>query len=196
MSRVKLAVVVALLGTLLTASAVAVAGGGKKSSTRLSGVEEVPAVLTTGEGKLKLKVDKRAMEIDYELEYEDLEGGNATAAHIHLGQELANGGVAADLCGGTKPACPPEGEVEGTIAAADVKVVEPQGLRADQTPQERFARLVKAIRFGLAYANVHTERSPDGEIRGQLGSDDDSDSDDDDRGGRSGRGGGDDDSDD
>ena len=52
MSRVKLAVVVALLGTVMTASAVAIAGGGDSSvSTRLSGFEEVPVVLTDGDGK-------------------------------------------------------------------------------------------------------------------------------------------------
>jgi hypothetical protein len=33
---------------------------------------------------------------------------------------------------------------------------------------QRFARVVTAIRDGVAYANVHTQQSPTGEIRGQI----------------------------
>jgi hypothetical protein len=173
MSRLKLAIAVALLGAVMTASAVAVAGGGGKSKTRLSGFEEVPAVLTAGEGKLKLKIDKSAQEIDYVLRYAGLEGGNANAAHIHIGQKLANGGVAAFLCGGGgKPPCPPTGgEVQGTIRASDVLAIPAQSLTAGD-----FDEFVRAIRRGLTYANVHTDLSPGGEIRGQIrGGDDDSD---------------------
>jgi hypothetical protein len=174
MSRVKLAVAVVLLGAVMTASAVAVAGGGGKSKTRLSGFEEVPAIVTDGEGKLKLKIDRDAREIDYSLSYDELEGGNVLFAHIHIGQKLANGGVAAFLCGGGgKPPCPPSGEVEGTIRPADVQAIPTQSLAAGD-----FEEFVRAIRRGFTYANVHTQQSPGGEIRGQINGDDDSDSDD------------------
>jgi hypothetical protein len=190
MSRVKLAIAVALLGAAMTVSAVAVAGGGGKSKTRLSGVEEVPAVLTDGSGKLKLTINKSAQTIDYTLSWEDLEGGNVTQAHIHIGQELANGGVAVWFCGNPNPpainpppgtqACPvgPSGSVSGQLRPEHVQVVEAQGLRASETPQQRFADLVRAIRSGLAYANVHTQNSPGGEVRGQLGDGGDDDTDD------------------
>jgi hypothetical protein len=179
MSRVKLAVAVGLLGAVMAVSAVAIAGGGGKASTRLSGFEEVPVVLTDGEGKFKARIDRSAREIDYVLRYEDLEGGNANQAHIHIGQELVNGGIAAWLCAGGAgtppagtPACPmgPDGEVEGTITATTVSVLEAQGLRATETPEQRFDDLVEAIRHGLTYANVHTVNSPGGEIRGQIDS--------------------------
>jgi hypothetical protein len=174
MSRVKLAVAVALLGALMSASAVAIAGGGGgKASTRLSGFEEVPVVLTEGDGKFKARVNRGdPTTIDFTLRWEDLEGGNVTQAHIHLGQELVNGGVAAWLCGnpptnppaGT-PACPPgpDGEVTGTITPAHVTGIPTQSLNPGDVEA-----VVRAMRRGLTYANVHTAQSPAGEIRGQI----------------------------
>jgi CHRD domain len=164
MSRVKLAVAVALLGAVMTASAVAIAGGSGKSKARLSGFQEVPAVLTDGSGKFRAQISPSEPRIDYELSYSGLEGGDVLFAHIHIGQRLANGAVAAFLCGGgTKPdPCPPSGTVTGTIGPADVVPVPAQGVLT-------FDDLVEAMRKGITYANVHTERSPAGEIRGQIG---------------------------
>jgi CHRD domain len=164
MSRVKLAVAVALLGVVMTASAAAIAGGGGKSRAHLSGFQEVPAVLSDGSGKFKARISRSEDRIDYTLSYDGLEGGNVLFAHIHIGQRLANGDVAAFLCGGgTKPdPCPASGTVTGTITPADVVPVPRQGVLT-------FDDLVEAIRAGITYANVHTVRSPQGEIRGQIG---------------------------
>jgi hypothetical protein len=181
MSRVKLAVAVALVGAVMTVSAVAIAGGGGNGKPRLSGFQEVPAVLTDGSAKLRLNINSSSQTIDFRLAWADLEGGNVTQAHIHIGQRLANGGVAVWFCGNPAPpainppagtqTCPagPSGEVSGTLTPASVQVVEAQGLRAGETAEARFADLVAAIRKGLAYANVHTQNSPGGEVRGQLG---------------------------
>jgi hypothetical protein len=171
MSRVKLAGAVALLGVVMTVSAVAVAGGGGKTKAKLTGFEEVPAIITTGKGKLKLKINRSAQTIDYELSYSGLEG-TAAQAHIHIGQRTANGGIAAFLCGGgDKPPCPPSGTVTGTIDRADILAqVPPQGVEAGD-----FEDFVRAIRAGVTYANVHTSKHGSGEIRGQIrgGGDDD-----------------------
>jgi hypothetical protein len=176
-TRVKLAIAVAVLGVVVTTTA-AVAGGGGKNSARLSGFQEVPVVLTTGEGSFKAMISRTEDRIDYTLRYEDLEGIPVTQAHIHVGQRLANGGIAVWLCGnasttppvvtpppGTQP-CPvgPDGEVTGTITPANIVGVPSQGV----DPGE-FDELVRAIRLGLTYANVHTTKSPAGEIRGQIG---------------------------
>jgi hypothetical protein len=171
MSRVKLAVAVALLGAVMTVSAVAVAGNGGKSKTRLSGFEEVPAIVTEGNGKLKLRINRSAQTIDYRLSYDELEGGAVLAAHIHTGQRAVNGAITAFLCGGhDKPPCPPSGEVEGTIDANDIDA------RAAAQGVENFDDFLTAIRNGVTYGNVHTQRWPGGEIRGQIrGGDDDSD---------------------
>ncbi|HEV3377713.1 MAG TPA: CHRD domain-containing protein [Thermoleophilaceae bacterium] len=182
--RIQLAAAVAIVSIASVVATTAVAGDGKNAKAKLSGFEEVPAVLTDGSGKFKAKISRTEQRIDYTLSYEDLEGGGVLFAHIHIGQRLANGNVAAFLCGGgTKPApCPPSGTVTGTITPADVVPVPQQGVVT-------FADLVEAIREGITYANVHTMRSPGGEIRGQIDAgggdrdddDDDRDDDDDDR---------------
>ena len=56
--------------------------------------------------------------------------------------------------------------------SADVIAVAGQSIDAGAAG---FADIVKAIRAGAAYANVHTVGHPGGEIRGALGRDDDDD---------------------
>ena len=131
----------------------------------LSGYEEVPAVSSTGTGSLRLKVDEANQTIDYEVSYENLEGTTTTASHIHLGQRAVNGGVIAFFCGGGgRPPCTPtSGTFSGTITAADIIGPAAQGI----APGE-FAEVVRALRAGQVYANVHTNKHPGGEIRGQV----------------------------
>jgi hypothetical protein len=104
-----------------------------------------------------VKIDDKDMTIEYELSYEDLEGGAAIAAHIHLGQRATSGGVSAFLCsGGDKPACPPAGgTVTVTIHPSDVVGPTAQGIAAGE-----FEELVRAIRSGFAYLNVHSTGRP------------------------------------
>jgi CHRD domain len=175
-TRVKLAIGVALLALVVT-GAVAVAGGGK-TKAKLSGFEEVPAIVTAGEGTFKARISPTAAEINYELSYAGLEGGEVRQGHIHVAQRSVNGGIAAWLCdSATNPApppvdvptCPAAGTVTGTIRPADVQSIDAQGLRTTDTPDARFADLVRALRAGVAYANVHTATYGGGEIRGQIG---------------------------
>ncbi len=128
----------------------------------LSGSEEVPAVSTSGHGSFAAKL--AGDELAYELRYTWLEGA-PLFAHIHLGGSGTNGGVIAFLCGGGgKPACPaPPGMVSGTIVPADVVGPASQGI----DPGE-FAELVRELKSNLTYVNVHTDRFPSGEIRGQI----------------------------
>ena len=108
-------------------------------------------------------------EISYELRYADLEGG-VLQAHIHLGQRSVNGGISAFLCSnlgnapaGT-PACPPSpATVTGTIEPAQVVGPAAQGIAPGQ-----FDELARAILAGVTYANVHSSKFPDGEVRGQI----------------------------
>lgn len=60
-------------------------------------------------------------------------------------------------------ACPQEGTVTGTIGPADVVGPSGQGISAGE-----FAEVLRAIRGGAAYVNVHSTVFPGGEIRGQL----------------------------
>lgn len=139
--------------------------GGKARAT-LSGYEETPSVSTVAKGKFRAEIDGDS--IDYRLTYTGIEGGTVLAAHIHFGQRHTAGGVSAFLCGGgDKPACPtPGGTVEGTIDAADVIGPAGQGILAGQLNE-----LVRALRAGATYVNVHSTTFPAGEIRGQVKSD-------------------------
>jgi hypothetical protein len=138
--------------------------GPRRVSARLRGAEETPAVSSTGHGTFRATIDAAAGTIEYTLTYADLEGTTVVQAHVHLGQKTANGGVMFFLCGGPKPACPAApATVTGTVVAADILGPAGQGIAAGE-----FAEVVKALRSGLSYANVHTDKHPGGEIRGQV----------------------------
>jgi len=141
---------------------------------KLKGFEEVPANSTTGTGRLRLKIVDDSS-IEFALTYDDLEGTVTTASHIHLGQKDVNGGVSVFFCGGGgRPPCTPtSGSFSGTVTAADVIGPVAQGISAGE-----FAELLTALRAGKTYVNVHTNKHPGGEIRGQIrrgGDDDDED---------------------
>jgi hypothetical protein len=156
--------VIALLAVLVASTAFAHDDNGKGGKARLSGYEETPLTLsTTGRGSFRIKV--RSDGLHFVLRYEDLEA-DATAAHIHLGQRATSGGVIAFLCGGGgKGPCPlREGTVEGVIRASDVIGPANQGI----APTE-LSEVIRALRKGFVYANVHTTKYPGGEIRGQIG---------------------------
>jgi len=53
--------------------------------------------------------------------------------------------------------------VSGTVVAADVIGPVGQGIAAMELDE-----ILKAMRSGVAYANVHTNNHPTGEIRGQI----------------------------
>jgi hypothetical protein len=168
MKRFRLHIV--LVGALLVALGIgsyAIAGGGKKNikADDLSGYQENPDISSTGTGTFEATIDDDAQTITYELTYSALEGGAATASHIHFGKRAVNGGVSAFLCGGgDKPACPATpATVTGVIDAADIIGPAGQGIAAGE-----FDELVAAIRAGHTYVNVHTPTWPGGEIRAQV----------------------------
>ncbi len=179
-ARVKLAAVVAVAGAVAVAGTVAVAGGGNDIREKLSGYEETPLALSTpGQAKFKVRIDEADQEISYRLSYAELEAA-VQQAHIHFGARGQSGGVSVFLCtnlgngpAGTQ-ACPPQpARITGTIVPADVIGPAVQGI----DPGE-FEELVDAIRAGATYANVHSVKYPDGEIRAQLERDHDEDDDD------------------
>jgi CHRD domain len=162
------------LSSLLTSAAVAQS----TFVTTLNGLNETPIVISKGTGHVRITISEDRKSIEYELSYSGLEGskvqgGSVLFAHIHIGRPTIAGGVAVFFCGGgntaaTKAPCPESGTVTGTWTAADVVGPQPQGVDPTDTTQNAFERVVKSILAGLSYANVHTTRSPGGEIRGQL----------------------------
>jgi len=166
MTQSRIGTAAALAGVALLTGANAAAAD--SAHARLTSFEEVPAVSSLAGGTVEVTLKNQS--IVYRLRYDNL-GSQVTQAHIHLAQRSVNGGVMVFLCSnlgngpaGT-PACPgtTNGTVTGTIAAAGVVGPGNQGIAAGE-----FAAVLRAIRAGVAYANVHTTVFPGGEIRGQL----------------------------
>ena len=168
---VKLALAVVAAGALAVGiAAVAVAGGGHSIREKLTGYQEVPALSTTGTGKFRASINSSANEIHYQLSYSGLESP-ATQSHIHFENRTNTGPIVVWLCtnlgngpAGTQ-ACPAGGgTISGTITPANVTAgAASQGLAASE-----FDELVRAIRAGAMYVNVHTTGHTGGEIRAQL----------------------------
>jgi hypothetical protein len=140
-------------------------------AARLKPFEEVPSVSSGASGSFRAELNSSATALTYTLSYRDLEGA-VQQAHIHFGDKDVNGGISIWLCSNlasppTPPntqACPtPPATITGTVGAAETVGPGAQGIDVGQ-----FAEIVRAIRKGLAYANVHTARFPGGEIRGQI----------------------------
>ena len=161
-----------LAGLLLVLAAGAAAA--QEYTARLSGFFEIGpinnntgAILTNGTGRLRLDVDQNSA--TYSLTYSGLTS-NVLQAHIHFGKVHDAGGIFVFLCtnlgngpAGT-PACPVAGgTVSGTITAASVVPVPTQNI-----PAGNFGVLLAALGSNTAYANVHTQNFPGGEIRGQV----------------------------
>jgi hypothetical protein len=130
---------------------------------RLTGFQQVPAVITNGTGTFTAELNPDGTSINYTLSYSAL-SSTAHFAHIHIGQAGANGAVIVFLCGGGgKPDCPTSGSVSGKLTSGDVKAIADQGVTATN-----FHELLIALRSGVAYVNVHSTNFPSGEIRGQI----------------------------
>jgi hypothetical protein len=136
----------------------------------LTGYEEVPSVASTARGQFDAELAGDYQSINYALTFSGLSAAVAQA-HIHFAGPSVNGPIIIWLCGtaalpgpaGTPP-CPQSGTVSGTITAASV-LASPT---TQQLPAGDLQKVIRALRAGAAYANVHTANSPGGEIRGQI----------------------------
>jgi len=159
---------------------------GNRFAARLSGYNEVHfiaaptpalrgAVSTQARGSFRAAIDDSAEMIHYELSFEGLEA-DVTQSHIHFGQRHTVGGIVVWLCqtAGTPapaavaaltPQCggPRANTVTGTITPAQVLTAVGQGIETGE-----FDEVVRAIRAGATYANVHSTLFPPGEIRGRI----------------------------
>lgn len=142
----------------------------------LTGFQEVPSVSTTANGRFSARINGETNQIDYSLSYEDLEG-TVQQAHIHFGQKGVNGGIVVFLCSnlgngpaGTQACPPPPARITGSITAADVSPDIPatEGARTQGINTGEFDELLRALRAGVTYVNVHSNRWPAGELRAQI----------------------------
>ena len=144
----------------------------------LRGLSEAPPVATQATGSFTATLSSDESTLSYTVTYNNL-NAQVIFSHIHFGFTKEVGGVMVFLCGPAAgamggppagfpnpPACPDttSGTVSGTVTAANVVGPNSQGI----TPGADFAKVVQALREGAAYVNVHSTRSPGGEIRGPV----------------------------
>jgi len=146
----------------------------------LRGFQEVPSVSTGATGEFRGRINTKDNSIDYELTYSGLKTATGAAsavnqAHIHIGQRGVNGGIVLWFCqsaanpgpAGTPDCTPGSGVFTGTFTAANVVAIGGANV-GQQVGAAEIAKVIAALRAGVAYANVHTPLSTGGEIRGQV----------------------------
>ncbi|MET0660457.1 MAG: CHRD domain-containing protein [Steroidobacteraceae bacterium] len=139
--------------------------GSQRLFAQLRPVNQVPSVETNATGEFRATIAADESSINFRVTFSNV-SADLMQAHIHIGQFFANGGVSAFLCGGGgQPGCPTgaSGTFSGLITSANVVGPADQGVAAAD-----FAKLVRAIRRGVTYANLHNATFPAGEIRGQI----------------------------
>jgi hypothetical protein len=129
----------------------------KSFKAMLSGSEGVPAVETMSKGDATFTLIKDGKALSYYVTVSDIE--NVTAAHIHIGKKGENGPPVALITNEKKA-----GKFSGTLAEGTITEKELMGSLMGKSVKD----LVKQIEKGNAYLNVHTDKYPNGEIRGQI----------------------------
>jgi len=110
-----------------------------KFKVMMSGKDEVPPTSSAGTGTADVTVDTAAKTIGWTVTYDGLTG-EPTAAHFHGPAEAGkNAGPIVDISGAIK---------QGQATLTDQQLAD--------------------VQAGKVYLNIHTEKFPDGEIRGQV----------------------------
>ena len=135
---------------------------GQTFSASLSGKDEVPPTESNSTGTAKFQVDENSSQVSYWVNVTGIKKINQ--AHIHNGTEGQNGDIVVTL---TKDKSakgnesPPNIGFSGNITKDDL-----HGPLKDK----ELTDLVSLMSDGNAYVNVHTDKYPDGAIRGQISS--------------------------
>jgi hypothetical protein len=137
----------------------------EKFFAKLKGRNEVPPVNSDAFGIAKFISNKHSTKIKFALEVKNID--NFVQAHIHFGERGENGPVLVFLFGANLETLEDQngittrkGLVTGTITDDDI-VKNNVGVKDVKD-------LLKLMKKGRTYVNVHTEQNPAGEIRGQI----------------------------
>jgi CHRD domain len=144
----------------------------QERAERLLGGNENPPVISQGSGSFT--ATSAADAIAFVLNYDVGSAESAVQqAHLHVGNPGTNGPIVVFLCsnlpGATVQACPPlAGQVTGEIVAADVQAASGGDPPAEIIAAGNLEGLQRLIEQSAVYVNVHTDKHPAGEIRGQM----------------------------
>jgi hypothetical protein len=125
----------------------------QKFVATLSGQEEVPPTNSQATGMADFTITGENAE--YSVNASNIQG--VTAGHIHSGGQGENGPIVVTLFKNDSPT----NEVSETGSITVDKLEGPMA-------GKQLTDLVTAMRNGEIYVNIHTEQTPNGEIRGQI----------------------------
>ncbi len=131
-------------------------------TANLSGDEEVPPIDTPARGNATFELNDNGTMLHYRLMVENIT--NVTMAHIHMAPFGQNGSIVAWLYPNAPPAVLIPGRFDGLLAEGNITSANLTGPLAGKS----FDILMESIMNETAYVNVHTDRYPAGEIRGQI----------------------------
>src|SRR6476646_2377331 len=133
---------------------------GQSFSATLSGKDEVPPTESNSTGTAKFQINENNSQVSYWVNITGIKKVNQ--AHIHNGTSGENGDIVATLSKGKSAKGddrPPQIGFAGNITKDDF-----QGPLKDK----EISDLVSLMSDGMTYVNVHTDKYPDGAIRGQV----------------------------
>ena len=125
---------------------------------------------TVASGEFEGTISRDDQSIDYQLTYSGLQG-TVTQAHIHVAQPSVNGSIVIWLCDtATNPGPWGPRRVRGPAPSPGKSRPQRCGRGHGEPALEagELDEVIAAIRAGVVYANVHTNLSPGGGIRGQI----------------------------
>jgi len=131
-------------------------------TANLSGNESVPPINTMAKGNATFNLSDDGKVLHYKLMVENIE--NVTQAHIHLAPAGMNGSVVVWLYPSMPPAVLIPGTFSGLLAEGNITSANLTGPLAGQP----LNALLEAMTKENTYVNVHTNKYPAGEIRGQI----------------------------
>jgi len=130
----------------------------QKFNAKMTGKDEVPQKDTKASGTAEFTLSADGKTMSYVVNVTDID--TVTMAHIHSGKAGENGPPVVWLYNASSPTGPKNGILsQGNFTATDL---------VGPLKGKDMSDLVKLITTDKAYANVHTEQNPKGEIRGQI----------------------------
>jgi glucose/arabinose dehydrogenase len=136
--------------------------GGSAFGATLEGRQENPAVVTTAGAVATFALNADGTSLSYELRA-TAAIHDVTQAHIHLGARGQNGPVVAFLFGLVAQGV--DFQAGDVIASG---VLDDDDVIARPLFDGTLEELVRRMRQGRAYVNLHTVANPSGEVRGQV----------------------------
>ncbi|KIO49220.1 hypothetical protein SQ11_07455 [Nitrosospira sp. NpAV] len=141
-------------------------------TTPLDGLSEAPPNDSPGNGMARITIDFDLVTMRVEESFNDLQG-NVTASHIHCCTAVPGAGtigVATTLPTFTDfPSGVASGTYDRTFDMSDASSYNPAFIAANGgTVSGAFNALAAGLDGGTAYANIHSNIFPAGEIRGFL----------------------------